>query len=177
SASGVGTFPNIFCQSITPLITSDVGVIARTYRSLYEALEPGGRLVEIHAQAARHELRATMLVHAEEARLAGLADVRVVRNQLLPSLAYRLPLRPVAAFAELLLGRLFGNRFILTAQRPRGRAGNAPRSDDPPASALRRLLCPISSARIMQRRPPPFTPALRSLAPAGIHASGRPARI
>jgi SAM-dependent methyltransferase len=163
SASGVGTFPNIFCQSITPLITSDVGVIARTYRSLYEALEQGGRLVEIHAQAARHELRSTMRTHAEQARLAGFADVRVVRNQLLPSLTYRAPSRPLAAFAELLLGRFFGNRFILTAQRPRSRTGDEPRSD-PSASALRRLLCPISSARVTQRRPLPYSPALRALA-------------
>jgi SAM-dependent methyltransferase len=163
SASGVGTFPNIFCQSITPLITSDVGVIARTYRSLYGALEQGGRLVEIHAQAARHELRSTMRMHAEQARLAGFADVRVVRNQLLPSLTYRQPSTPVAAFAELLLGRFFGNRFILTAQRPSGGAGDEPRSD-PSASALRRLLCPISSARVKQRRPLPYLQALRALA-------------
>ncbi|HET6174588.1 MAG TPA: class I SAM-dependent methyltransferase [Gaiellales bacterium] len=141
SASGLGAFPNIFCQSITPLITSDVGVIARTYRSLYGALEPGGRMVEIHAQAARHELRSTMRMHAEQAHLAGFADVRVARNQLLPSLAYRGPLRPVAAYAELLLGRSFGNRFILTAQRPHLAPGNARRLD-PSASTLRRLVCP-----------------------------------
>ncbi len=118
SESGLGTFPNIFCQSITPLITSDVPVIARTYRSIYASLESGGRLVEIHAQAARRELPATMRMHAEQARRAGFADVQVGRNQLLPSRAYGPPLRPVAAIAERLLGRRLGNRFVLTAQRP-----------------------------------------------------------
>jgi SAM-dependent methyltransferase len=127
SESGLGTFPNIFCQSITPLITSDVQVIARTYRSLYAALEPGGRLVQIHAQAARHDLPATMRMHAEHARRAGFADVRVARNQLLPSRAYGAPLRPVAALAERLLGRRLGNRFVLTAQRPRAAPGSATR--------------------------------------------------
>src|SRR4029077_5880788 len=84
SESGLGTFPNIFCQSITPLITSDVPVIARTYRSIYASLEPGGRLVEIHAQAARRELPATMRMHVEQARRAGFTDVQIGRNQLLP---------------------------------------------------------------------------------------------
>jgi SAM-dependent methyltransferase len=34
AAAGVGTFPNIFAQSITPLITSDREVILMTYRSV-----------------------------------------------------------------------------------------------------------------------------------------------
>ena len=127
SESGLGTFPNIFCQSITPLITSDVRVIGRTYRSIYAALEPGGRLVEIHAQAARHELRATMRMHAEQAHGAGFTDVQVDRNQLLPSRAYGAPLRPVAAVAERWLGRWLGNRFVLTAQRPCAATGDATR--------------------------------------------------
>jgi SAM-dependent methyltransferase len=143
-ASGLGTFPNIFCQSITPLITSDVAVVARSYRSLYAALQPGGRLVQIHAQAARHELRATMRLHAEQARAAGFQQVRVVRNQLLPSVAYRLPLKPIATLAELAFGRYLGGRFVLTAQRgpaPRGRRPTrwTPRAPIVTLQALRRL--------------------------------------
>jgi SAM-dependent methyltransferase len=120
AASQLGRFANVFCQSVTPLITSDLDVVEQSYRSIREALEPGGRLVEIHAQAARHELRSTMRLHAEQARSAGFRDVRVVRNQLLPSRAYRRPLRPVAALAERALGRHFGSRFVLTARRERG---------------------------------------------------------
>jgi SAM-dependent methyltransferase len=115
AASGVGRFPNIFAQSITPLITSDRSVIAATYRSLRAALLPGGRLVHIHAQAARRELAATMRVHASAASEAGLRDVRVVRNQLLPSRAYELPLTALARHAEQRLGRRFGCRFVLSA--------------------------------------------------------------
>jgi SAM-dependent methyltransferase len=115
AAAAVGTFPNIFAQSITPLITSDPGVIAGTYRSLRAALDPGGRLVHIHAQAGRAELAATMRVHAALASQAGLRDVRVTRNQLLPSLAYEPPLTAVAALAERLLGPRFGSRFVLSA--------------------------------------------------------------
>jgi SAM-dependent methyltransferase len=115
AAAGVGRFANIFAQSITPLITSDRDVIATTYRSLRTALEPGGRLVHIHAQAGRGELTATMRAHAALAAQAGLRDVRVTRNQLLPSRAYEPPLTALAALAERLLGPRFGSRFVLSA--------------------------------------------------------------
>jgi SAM-dependent methyltransferase len=97
AAAGVGTFPNIFARSITPLITSDREVISATYRSLKAALEPGGRFVHIHAQAGRGELTATMRAHALLASEAGLRDVRVKRNQLLPSWVYERPLTELAA--------------------------------------------------------------------------------
>ena len=126
AASRLGRFANVFCQSITPLITSDLEVVSRSYRSIHEALQPGGRMVEIHAQAARHELGSTMRLHAEQARRAGFEDVRVVRNQLLPSRAYRAPLRPVAILAERALGRHLGSRFVLTAQRSPESPGTTP---------------------------------------------------
>ena len=126
AASRLGRFANIFCQSVTPLITSDLEVVARSYRSIHEALQPGGRLVEIHAQAARHELRSTMRLHAEQARRAGFQGVSVVRNQLVPSRAYRAPLRPLAVLAERALGRHLGSRFVLTAQRGPESPGTTP---------------------------------------------------
>jgi SAM-dependent methyltransferase len=126
AAAQLGRFANVFCQSITPLITSDLEVVARSYCSIHEALQPGGRLVEIHAQAARHELRSTMRLHAEQARSAGFREVRIVRNQLLPSRAYRAPLRPVAVLAERALGRHLGSRFVLTAQRSPESPGTTP---------------------------------------------------
>jgi SAM-dependent methyltransferase len=115
AAAGIGTFPNIFAQSITPLITSDADVVATTYGSLRSALEPGGRLVHIHAQAGRGELTATMRAHAALAAQAGLRDVRVRRDQLLPSRAYALPAKPLVVLAERLLAPSLGNRFVLTA--------------------------------------------------------------
>ncbi len=117
AAAGVGTFPNIFAQSITPLITSDRDVIATTYDSVRAALEPGGRFVHIHAQAGRRELTATMRAHAALASEAGLRDVRVRRDQLLPSRAYEPPLTALATLAERLLGSRLGSRFVLSATR------------------------------------------------------------
>ena len=115
AAAGLGRFPNIFAQSITPLITSDRDVILATYRSLRAALEPRDRLVHIDAQAGRGELTATMRAHAELASEAGLRDVRVLRNQLLPSRAYEPPLTDLAGFADRLLGTRLGSRFVLAA--------------------------------------------------------------
>jgi SAM-dependent methyltransferase len=115
ASAGLGTFPNIFAQSVTPLITSDCEVVAATYRSLRQALEPGGRLVHIHAQAKRRELTATMRAHAALASEAGLLDVRVTRNQLLPSWAYAPPFTQLAIVAERLLGSRLGSRFVLSA--------------------------------------------------------------
>jgi SAM-dependent methyltransferase len=121
AGSGGERFPNIFAQSITPLITSDRSVIATTYRSLRAALLPGGRIVHIHAQATRRELAATMRVHASAASEAGLRDVRVMRNQLLPSRAYTPPLTALARIAERRLGHRLGCRFVLSAT-----AGDSP---------------------------------------------------
>ena len=115
AAAELGRFPNIFAQSITPLITSDRDVILATYRSLRAALEPRDRLVHIDAQAGRGELAATMRAHAELASEAGLRDVRVLRNQLLPSRAYEPPLTDLAGFADRLLGTRLGSRFVLVA--------------------------------------------------------------
>jgi SAM-dependent methyltransferase len=115
AAADIGAFPNVFAQSITPLITSDPDVVAETYRSLRSALIPGGRLVHIHAQAERKELTATMRAHAALASQAGLRDVRVERNQLLPSRAYDLPISPLLTLAERLLAPRLGSRFVLSA--------------------------------------------------------------
>jgi SAM-dependent methyltransferase len=115
AAAGIGTFPNIFAQSITPLITSDPEVVATTYASLRSALEPGGRLVHIHAQAGRGELAATMRAHVALASAAGLRDVRVRRDQLLPSRVYELPVQPLVALAERVLAPRLGSRFVLSA--------------------------------------------------------------
>ena len=49
-----------------------------------------------------------------------------MRNQLLPSRAYRAPLRPVAILAERALGRHLGSRFVLTAQRSPESPGTTP---------------------------------------------------
>jgi SAM-dependent methyltransferase len=115
AAAGSGTFPNIFAQSITPLITSDADIVATTYSSLRSALEPGGRLVHIHAQAGRRELAATMRAHAALATEAGLRDVRVRRDQLLPARAYGLPVKALVVLADRLLAPSLGNRFVLSA--------------------------------------------------------------
>ena len=53
AAAGIGTFPNIFAQSITPLITSDRDVVARTYRSIRRLSSPAaGSSTSTHRRRA-----------------------------------------------------------------------------------------------------------------------------
>lgn len=118
TAAGVGRFANIFSQSITPFITTDESVISRAYRSSVDALMPGGRFVMIHAMAPRSELAATIRQHRRLAEAAGLTQVRIVREQLLPSIGYRPPFTPVAAVLESALGPWLGSRFTLVGTRP-----------------------------------------------------------
>lgn len=111
-------FPNIFCQSITPFITTELVVIDKAYRSVLKALAPGGRFVLIHAMAKRADLRQTMVDHEALANDAGFRDVTLRRDQLLPTAAYAkapwLANTLDGAFAPIL-----GSRFVLSATRPK----------------------------------------------------------
>ncbi len=113
--AGLGRFDNLFSHSITPFITHDYDVVARTYRSTRQALAPGGVMVMVHAMEKWGDVAAEMRRHEAIAREAGYARVQVFRNQLLPSVAYRPPFTAVARAAEQLLGRHLGSRFVLVA--------------------------------------------------------------
>lgn len=115
-AAGVGSFPNIFCQSITPFITDDLGVVERAYRSVFEALETGGRLVLIHAMEPRSRLVETMQAHRQICQKAGFHQVRMRRDQLLPSVAYRLS-PTIAGAMETRWASSLGSRFVLCATK------------------------------------------------------------
>lgn len=117
AAAGLGSFANIYSQSISPFITSDSAVLEAAYRSSYDVLQPNGRFLMIHAMAPYREVRRTMEVHRDMATRAGFREVEVFRNQALPSFAYRPPLATGAALLESLLGRRIGVRFVLTATR------------------------------------------------------------
>lgn len=116
-ASGLPPYPNIFAQSISPFITTDLEVVARAYRSVFDALPPGGRFVLIHAMAPRSEVAQTMRDHERLARAAGFEMLALRRDQLLPTAAYaRLP--GVAAVLESAFGAQLGSRFVLAGRRP-----------------------------------------------------------
>ena len=117
AASGLSGLDNIFSHSITPFITHDYDVVARTYRSTLEALRPGGRMIMVHAMEKWRDVATEMRRHEDLARAAGYRSIRVFRNQLLPSAAYRAPFTPVARVAEQMLGSTLGSRFVLSASR------------------------------------------------------------
>ncbi|MFT4101561.1 MAG: class I SAM-dependent methyltransferase [Burkholderiaceae bacterium] len=113
--AGLGQFDNLFSHSITPFITHDYDIVAKTYRSTRQALTPGGVMVMVHAMEKWRDVAAEMRRHQALARQAGYARVQVFRNQLLPSAAYRPPFTAPARAAELMLGRRLGSRFVLVA--------------------------------------------------------------
>ncbi len=116
-AAGLGRFATIFAHSITPFITDDAEVVQRTYASVLDTLQPGGRLVMVHGMAAWRDVAAQMRKHRAHAQRAGFASVHVERNQLLPSPAYRAPWTHLAAALEKAAGRTLGSRFVLVATR------------------------------------------------------------
>ncbi len=116
--AGLGLFPNVICQSITPFVTTDYSVVARSYQSVFETLEPGGRLVLIHAMNKHYaQLPGSMADHKTLCEKAGFSDVQVFRNQLLPSAAYRAPFGPLAKSLEQMFAKSFGMRFVLVASK------------------------------------------------------------
>ena len=119
SAAELGPLPNIFCQSITPFITDDEGVIRQAYRSAFQALQPGGRLVLVHAMAMRPALRDVMRKHARLSSEAGFSLIEIRRDQLLPTAAYRIA-PALARGLEAAFGSRWGSRFVLSASKPQG---------------------------------------------------------
>ena len=117
AAAGLPAYPNIFAQSISPFITTDLEVVARAYRSVWNALTPGGHFVLIHAMAPRRDLVQTMLDHQRLARAAGFEIFEFRRDQLLPTKVYaRLP--ALAAPLDAAFGARLGSRFVLAGRRP-----------------------------------------------------------
>jgi SAM-dependent methyltransferase len=118
SAAGLGPFANIFAQSITPFITEDFHVVLAAYRSAFDALQPGGRLVLIHAMDRWRDVPQVMARHASVANRAGFSIVRSFRQQVLPSSLYAGVARWPALVLERLFGGVLGARFVLVAQKP-----------------------------------------------------------
>lgn len=117
-AAGLGQFENIFCQSISPFITTDYAIVKQAYASVLDALTPGGRLVQIHAMEAWPHVGRVMADHLQLCRDAGFTRVSAFRNQLLPSAAYAVPFSLLARPAEALFGPSLGSRFVIVASRP-----------------------------------------------------------
>lgn len=118
AAAGLGQFDNIFSQSISPLTTRDLDMVQRTYISMWKSLLPGGRLVMIHGACRRWEIEAQMRRHIRVAGRCGFEKVWAFRNQILPSGAYGLLPTSLSNGLEERLGRRWGTRFILIAQKP-----------------------------------------------------------
>jgi SAM-dependent methyltransferase len=112
-------YENVFAQGLSTLITRDEPTIAQTYRSVHQALTPGGRFVFI-LPAGWRERWSDANVHLRLGQAAGLRVVRRFRHQALPSRLYsRLP-RPVLRLIDATVGRVLGARWVFVFARDGG---------------------------------------------------------
>lgn len=98
----------IFTQGVSTIVTTDLKIVARTYRSVFDALKPGGLFLTIHPRNknGRYSL---LDDHKEIYTSCGFTERFVTRQQILPSKLYRYNL---SMLPESLLGRYFGIRDI-----------------------------------------------------------------
>jgi SAM-dependent methyltransferase len=100
---------NVLAQSISPLITRDLEVVERTYRSIHSVLKPAGRFVFILPAGRQWSNASDHLLIAER---AGFDLVHRFRHQALPSAWYgRLP-RFLLRASDSSIGRVLGVRWV-----------------------------------------------------------------
>jgi len=99
----------IFTQGLSVLVTKDIGVIQKTYESIFEALEPGGRFVFIFPRADRSRY-SRMEEHRGVYIKAGFKEIALFRQQMLPAPLYKYG---AARLVEYIFGRYLGIRDII----------------------------------------------------------------
>lgn len=104
----------IFSQGASPFVTRDFTVVADVYRSVYENLEPGGRLVLLIARSRQRARFSRIGEHEAIARDTGFSELARFRNQALPSSLYRLP---GVSVVEAVGGKLWGNRDVAVYEK------------------------------------------------------------
>ena len=112
-------YASILAQSISVLITPDLGLVLRTYASIHAALPPGGRFIFI-LPSLWGEPWSRVADHLRLANRAGFSVVHRFRHQILPSSLYgRLPKRILRA-ADHSFGRVVGIRCVFVFERRPG---------------------------------------------------------
>jgi SAM-dependent methyltransferase len=117
SAATSHMYHNVFTQGLSTLITRDVEVVRRTYTSVYNVLEPGGRFVFIFPNAYRGHRWSSFDHHKAVALSSGFSIVRAFRHQVFPSRAYRVLPDTITHCVETSIGRRFGIRWVITLQK------------------------------------------------------------
>ena len=118
SAEAIGEtfrFPveNILTQGLTPLISRDLGLVERTYSSIYSALAPGGRFIFIFPQDFLGKRYSKMSDHIPILSKFPFSNSYYFNNHIFPTNFYTESNRKVIGFLDYFLGKFFGFRTIL----------------------------------------------------------------
>lgn len=105
----------IFSQGASPFVTADLDIVESTYRSVFAALRPGGRLVLLIARTSDPERFSMVADHDDLIARVGFRELHRERNQVLKSSWYRIP---GAAVIERLLAPHVGHRDLIVLERP-----------------------------------------------------------
>ena len=119
--SDVGkTFDNIITQGVSTLVTKDLDMVRTTYASVWNALNPAGRLIFIFPNAYQRPGKpwSTIDDHWPLIEEAGFDVVKRFRHQLFPSQWYHHLSPLVTQPLEKTIGQRWGMRNIFVLEKP-----------------------------------------------------------
>jgi len=120
--SGAGRqFDNILTQGVTTLVTNDLKLVERTYRSVWTALRPGGRFIFVFPNAYSRSDKpwSRMSDHWPIIERVGFRRVAHFRNQVFPSKWYHFLPSWLTCPVEWTIGARIGLRNVLVLEKPR----------------------------------------------------------
>ena len=114
-------YNNIVTQGVTTLVTNKLEWVRATYQSIWDALEPSGRLIFVfpNAYPSSRQPWSTIADHQPIIESIGFEFVTKFRHQLFPASFYRRISPMLTKGFERTLGRRLGVRHVLVLERPR----------------------------------------------------------
>ncbi|NOT86433.1 MAG: methyltransferase domain-containing protein [Methylococcaceae bacterium] len=104
----------IFTQGLSVLITKDMATVELAYRSIYKALQAGGRLVFLFPRGDKSKYsRANE--HRPVYLNVGFREIKTFRQQAFPAALYKFK---IVHFFESLVGSFIGVRNVIVLEKP-----------------------------------------------------------
>ncbi|MCG8449215.1 MAG: class I SAM-dependent methyltransferase [Pirellulales bacterium] len=110
---------NVLAQGVSTLVTHDLGMVRKTYESIWNALKPGGRLVFIFPNYKGQKGRWSN-PHKDHPRIFQEVGFKLharFRSQIFPSQWYHALPDSAARFCENTFGKHFGLRVVTVLEK------------------------------------------------------------
>lgn len=111
------TYTNILAQGPSPLITSDLSIVEKSYRSVFEALNDGGRFILIFAHAYGFNNFCSINNHLEIIKKVNFQTIDIFKHQVFPSSFYGKINLSLVKLIESSLGKLLGIRYVIVLEK------------------------------------------------------------